>query len=165
MSELSLTDSLAQARQRVGTSSRKRRSDAGRSRLAPPIERELARILRGQERPRVTAVYTALRARAARLGLDPPARASIYNAMDRLEAPTFLKRDLPDAVQRVLHNVADGLVPGHHVAFAAFNYGDERALSFAAGLPWICLHRAARMRGFRPKSRALLHAVMSFRRI
>ena len=39
------------------------------------------------------------------------------------------------------------------------------ALSFAAGLPWICLHHAARMRGFRPKSRALLRAVLSFRRI
>src|SRR5205823_2245542 len=122
-------------------------------------------ILAGQERPRVTAVYASLRAHCMRRGLEPPARASVYNAINRLKSPEFRVHDLPPAVRRVLHNVEADRVPGPQVAFAAFNYGDERALSFAAGLPWICLHHAARMRGFRPKSRALLRAVMSFRRI
>jgi hypothetical protein len=94
-----------------------------------------------------------------------PSRASIYNAFARVAPPSFEKGLLPPEVQAALHNVGDGPVPGRQVAFAAFNYGDERALSFAAGLPWSCLYQAARMRGFRAKSLALLRAVMAFRGI
>jgi len=85
--------------------------------------------------------------------------------MDRVEAPSYDAADLPLAVQRCLHNVETGLVPGHQVAMAAFNYGDTRALSFAAGMPWPCLRRAARTPGLRPKSLALLRAIMVYRGI
>ncbi len=85
--------------------------------------------------------------------------------MDRAEPPLYALDELPEAVRRCLHNVGRGPIPGHQVAFAAFNYGEPRALSFAAGMPWSCLHRAARMSGFRPKSLALLRAVVAYRRI
>jgi hypothetical protein len=51
------------------------------------------------------------------------------------------------------------------VAFAAFNYGDVHAISFASGLPWLALYQADRVRGWRPKSHALLRAVMADRGI
>jgi len=163
MSELSLARSVTRARSRLGSSARRRRSDAGKSRLAPPVERKLMALLGGAERPRVGVVYAQLRAFCARRGFEPPARASIYNALARVAAPAYLLEELPPEVRRTLHNVEDGTVPGHQVVFAAFNYGDERALSFAAGMPWSCLLQAARLPGFRPKSLALLRAVMEFR--
>jgi hypothetical protein len=64
-------------------------------------------------------------------------------------------------VQNALYNLGeDALVPGHQLAFDAFNYGDLSALSFSATLPWVCLDRAAKLRGWRPRSLALLRAVM-----
>ena len=83
--------------------------------------------------------------------------------MDRVEPPRFALDGLPAAVRRCLHNVSSGPVPGQQVVFAAFNYGDTRALSFASGMPWSCLYRAARMPGFRAKSASLLRAVMAYR--
>lgn len=108
-------------------------------------------------------VLEAIQAHCRRLGLRPPSRATVYNAMERVEPPLYEADELPEAVRRCLHNVESGLIPGHQVAFAAFNYGDTRAMSFAAGMPWSCLFRAARMHGFRPKSLGLLRAIMSFR--
>ncbi len=58
---------------------------------------------------------------------------------------------------------SDLRVPGPQVVFYAFNYGSAGAVSFASGLPPLCLERAASLRGWRPKSRALLRAVMSYR--
>jgi hypothetical protein len=153
------------AARRLGNSARRRRSDAGRSRLAPAVERKLLALLAGQDHPPIAEVHAALGDYCTRLGLEPPARASVYNALGRVEPPEYALSDLPEPVRRVLHNVRPGSLPGHQVAFAAFNYGDERALSFAAGMPWPCLYRAARSRGFRPKSLALLRAVMVFRGI
>jgi hypothetical protein len=165
MSELSLANSLARAERRVGQLRRKRRADAGRARLAPAVEEKLMELLGAHERPSMTTVHASLSAFCARRGLHPPSRASLYNAMTRVVPPTYEARDLPVEVRRVLHNIADGQVPGHQVAFAAFNYGSERALSFAAGMPWPCLLQAARLSGFRPKSLALLRAVLAFRGI
>lgn len=75
-------------------------------------------------------------------------------------------RSLPESVRRSLHNLGkDAIVPGNQVAFAAFNRGDTLALCWASGLPWPCLRHAARLPGFRPKSLALLFAVMRYRGI
>ncbi|MCA9620764.1 MAG: hypothetical protein KC731_17190 [Myxococcales bacterium] len=83
--------------------------------------------------------------------------------------PRLRWADLPEAVTRSLYNLAPGsdqeTLPGDVVAFYAFNHGEPRALSFASGLPWLCLIRAERRAGWRPKSRALLRAVMRYRGI
>ncbi|HEV8240093.1 MAG TPA: hypothetical protein VGS57_12050 [Thermoanaerobaculia bacterium] len=73
---------------------------------------------------------------------------------------------LPAAVRATLYNLSDtGEVPGHQLAFYCFNYGGLEAMSFAAGLPWLALYQAARMRGWRPRSRGLLAAVLDAREI
>lgn len=163
MSELSLAESMARAESRLPESARKARSDRGSTRLSPQVEAELVRLLGTHERPAVLDVLRALAVYCRRQRLKPPSRASIYNAMARVEPPSYPLADLPEAVRRCLRNVGGERVPGHQVAFAAFNYGDERALSFGAGLPWSCLYRAEKVPGFRPKSLALLRAVMSWR--
>lgn len=109
-----------------------------------------------------------------RLGVAPPARGTLYNAIARAEPPMYSTRELPRAVREALYNssAADAsasessavaLVPGDQVVFYCFNYGDVRAISYGAGMPWLCLVRAATRRGFRPKSLALLRAVMAVR--
>jgi hypothetical protein len=71
-------------------------------------------------------------------------------------------RELPEAVRRCFHNVdPSARVSDVDIAFACFNVGDLRALSFAAALPLPALEAARARRGFRPKSRALLDAVIS----
>ena len=90
-------------------------------------------------------------------GRKPPARASLYNALARLDAVATL----PTPVVEALYNIApDGRVPGHQLAFYCFNYGSLGAISYAAGLPWLDLYQARRMRGWRPRSFGLLSAVM-----
>ena len=86
--------------------------------------------------------------------------------MDRVAVPEVRWDELPPEVRRCLFNLdrpASGTLPGDVVAFYAFNHGHGRALSYGAGLPWLCLVRAARRPGWRPKSRALLEAVMRLR--
>jgi hypothetical protein len=129
------------------------------------VESKLLSILGSQERPAVVDVLRKLESYCRSRSLRMPSRATIYNAMDRVPIPMFAYEDLPSSVQRTLHNVAHGPIPGHQIAFAAFSYGDSRALSFAAGLPWVCLRAASKARGFRPKSRALLDAVIAYRGI
>ncbi len=123
-----LSAPLARADRRVG---RRRRADAGRSRLPTAVEAKLQELLSTRERQDVARVRVELAAYCRRNGLPRPSRATVYNAL-----------------ARVVH---------------AFNYGDTRALSFAAGMPWACLARAADKSGWRPKSLALLGAVMSCR--
>jgi hypothetical protein len=66
----------------------------------------------------------------------------------------------------VLYNLGPtGTVPGHQLAFYCFNYGSLAAVSYAAGLPWLDLHQARRLQGWRPRSRGLLDAVMRVRGI
>lgn len=162
MSELNWTRGV-NVRSDGRQSSRKRRTDAGHSRFPAAVEALVQELLSKENRPSVASAHAELRKRFR--GTKVPCRASIYNAFSRAIPPCFDKRSLPLSVQNALHNVRDGDVPGQQVAFAAFNYGDERALSFAAGLPWSCLYQASRMRGFRPKSFALLRAVMAHRGI
>jgi len=59
----------------------------------------------------------------------------------------------------------DGEVPGEQLAFYCFNYGDLKAVQYAAGLPWLPLYRAYRMRGWRAQSRGLLRAALLARGI
>jgi hypothetical protein len=47
--------------------------------------------------------------------------------------------------------------------FYCLNYGSLAAMSFAAGLPWLDLHQARHLRGWRPRSRGLLDAVLRAR--
>lgn len=99
-------------------------------------------------------------------GLRPPARATIYQSFDSIPARAFRIPDLPPAARETLHNLsADGDVPGHQLAFYCLNYGGLEAISFAAGLPWLALHQAARLPGWRPRSRGLLEAIRRVRGI
>jgi hypothetical protein len=111
------------------------------------------------------------------LGVAPPARGTLYNAVARAKPPMYSTRELPRAVREALYNssaaeASDGEtslaathVPGDQIVFYCFNYGDVRAISYGAGMPWLCLVQAAARRGFRPKSLALLRAVMTVRGI
>lgn len=104
---------------------------------------------------------------------------------DLAEVPLFRVEDLPTEVRVALYNLAlspapgvpapgvarerehasAAAVPGDQLVFYAFNYGSPRAVSFAAGLPALCLERALRRPGWRPKSRSLLRAIMNYREI
>ncbi len=98
--------------------------------------------------------------------LPAPARATLYASLSRAPMPSFAMPSLPESVRRALHNLGDdAVVPGDQVAFAVFNRGDTSALCWASGLPWPCLRNAGLWSAFRPKSRALLAAVMRYRGI
>ena len=163
MSEFTLEASVRRADRRLGRGTR--RADLGRSRLPPAVDAELERLLSSIDRPQMTAVHRELASFCRRNGLRVPSRSTIYNALERIAPPSFHKDALPEFVRRTLHNVGGGPIPGDRIAFAAFNYGDTRALSWAAGLPWLCLHRADGLGGWRPKSHALLRAVLFARGI
>lgn len=99
-------------------------------------------------------------------GLRPPSRASLYAAFSKIPGHTYPVSQLPPHVVDVLYNLApSGTVPGHQLAFYCFNYGSLAAVSYAAGLPWLDLYQASRLRGWRPRSRGLLEAVMRARAI
>ena len=99
-------------------------------------------------------------------GVRPPSRASLYNTFSRIEGHCYSIALLPDHVAATLYNLTPaGDVPGHQLAFHCFNYGLVPAISYAASLPWLDLYQAARVRGWRPRSRGLLMAVMRARRI
>ncbi|HVW24184.1 MAG TPA: hypothetical protein VHC69_02375 [Polyangiaceae bacterium] len=163
MSEFELHRSLEKAAARVGR--RRPRADRGRSRLPPAVDAQLTKLLARPEIPRIAEVHAAMKAFCGSRGLECPSRATIYNALRRVTPPFYRLEELPKEVQRCLHNVDSKHIPGHQVVLAAFNHGDARALSYAAGMPWACLLRAYESPGSRPKSRALLRAVLEFRGI
>ena len=73
---------------------------------------------------------------------------------------------MPPWVRGALYNFDDeSLVPEAQIAFYCFNYGDLRAMSYAAGLPWLALYQAVRTPGWRPKSRGVALAVLRVRGI
>lgn len=123
----------------------------------------LARIeelLRGQERPQVRVLMERLAHDCEARGLRPPARATIYQAMARTAPRSYAVAELPAAARETLYNLQGTReVPGHQLAFYCLNYGDLGAISFAAGLPWLALYQAARLPGWRPRSRGLLEAI------
>jgi hypothetical protein len=122
-------------------------------------------MLGTQERPVISGVSKRLAALCKQRGERAPSRSSIYNAVDRAEPPSYSVADLPPAVQRTLHNLDVAVIGGGQLVFHAFNYGSWEACSFASGLPWLCLLKASQRPGFRPKSLALLRAVMAYRGI
>ena len=141
---------------------RRSRSDRGRSRLDPAVEKELQSLLepRGYARPGASEVSRGLAEFCRRSGRRVPARSTVYNAVNRLPPIQYDREALPGAIKRTLHNVGGARIAGRQIVFAAFNYGDVAAISYASALPWSCLWTAAQIRGWRPKSLALLRAVM-----
>jgi Mu DNA binding, I gamma subdomain len=153
------------ARKRLAAvSSRRRRSDAGRSRMRPELLAELRGLVLATDRPSMTAIHRRLTAFASERGWRPPARATLYAALSTLEGSRYEIDRLPPSVQAALYNLAPGaVVPGHQLAFYCFNYGSLAAMSFAAGLPWLDLYQAGRSRGWRARSRGLLQATLRAR--
>lgn len=112
----------------------------------------------------MSVLLAELGARCRAEGVSCPSRAAVYNFMPRAAAPRYRVADLPEHARAVLLNLDDEAeVPGPQLAFYLVNHGDTRALSFAAAMPWLCLYQAERMRGFRPKSHALLRALIAAR--
>ena len=169
VSKLTLEPSLAKAAERWGSSQRRPRADRGHGRLHPEVERKIADLVRTRERPTLAGVHAKLDAFCRRRGFRTPARTSIYNALDRVEVPYLDWETLPTQVREALYNQRGGdaslQMPGDQVVFYSFNYGSPRAVSYASGMDWLSLHRAAKRRGWRPKSRALLEAVLHYRNI
>jgi hypothetical protein len=154
----------ARARLATGQHTRRQRSDRGKSRMDARAQAALSSLLSSVSRPRMRDVLHELRARARASGFRCPSRATVYNSLPRIAAPSYRIADLPDAARASLHNLDHaGEVPGAQLVFHLVNYGDTRALSFAASLPWLCLYQAERMRGFRPKSLGLLRALLRAR--
>lgn len=155
---------MAFARSRQ-TRARAARTDKGTTRFSARVEAELHRLLSTTEKPSILSVAKQLRESCTRWGEPAPSRASVYNAIARLEPPMYRVDSLPPAVRATLLNVNNPEIDGAQLAFNAFNYGSPEALCFAAGLPWICLLRASQLGGHRPKSYALLQAVLNYREI
>lgn len=162
-----LASSMRAAEARFATPRRRRRCSApGIGRLPVTVRRELARLLDGQEPPRIDDVVTEIGRFARARGLRAPSRATVYNFLPRCPSRWYPIAGLPTPVRDALYNLdPDGTVPGHQLAFYAFQYGDLRAASFAAGLPWLALYQADLLRGWRDRSRGLLRAAMQHRGI
>jgi len=159
-----LDASLRSAEARLGRSARHARSDRGKHRMAPEVEARLAKVLGGQDRPPMRQVMAALAHRGARRRRGPPSRTAIYNFMARAPLHVHALDTLPLPAREALYNLSGtGRVPAAQVVFYCFNYGSLSAISFASGLPWIDLYQAARLRGWRPASLALLKSVMKAR--
>jgi len=127
---------------------------------------KLEELLQGQERPPVRSILEHLRRHCEAHGLRTPARATVYQVMARTTPRRYAIAGLPAVARDALYNL-DGTqeVPGHQLAFYCLNYGRLGAVSFAAGLPWLALYQAARLPGWRPRSRGLLEAIRRARRI
>jgi hypothetical protein len=132
--------------------------------LPAELEAELGRLLGTRDKPSMVSVRRSLSRFCREHACREPSRATLYNAIERVPSPSYSLSALPPHVRRCLHNLdEDAIVPGPQVAFAVFNRGESAALSWAAGMPWVCLKAARKLPGFRPKSRALLDAVLRFR--
>jgi len=160
-----LSKSQQAAESRLGAGSRRlNRSDRGRSRLPAVLLAEVRSSGLGQDRPSMAELQLRVAAISGASGLKTPSRASLYNAFATLEGHSYQIESLPPAVCEVLYNLAPtGTIPGRQLAFYCFNYGTLAAVSYAAGLPWLDLYQARRLRGWRPRSRGLLDAVMRVR--
>ncbi len=160
-----LTASQRRAELRLRSRSpRKSRSDRGRSRLPHEVLTEVQRAAQGFHRPVMARLHRRVAALCARTGRRPPARGSLYNAFDAIEPHCFAIASLPPGIGGLLYNLSpDGALPGPQLVFYCLNYGSLPAFSFAAALPWLDLHQARRMRGWRPRSRGLLDAILAAR--
>jgi len=117
-----------------------------------------------QKRPAMAAIQRRVAAACDRAGLKTPSRASLYNALSMIDGHVYSVASLPPDVVAALYNLdSTGVIPGRQLAFYCFNYGGLSAITFAAGMPWLDLHQASRLRGWRSRSRGLLQAVMRVR--
>lgn len=162
-----LKESIARAELRLrGETGRRHRRDRGERRLAPEILEELRRLLGGQERPPMKLLLSSISRFAEEHELRPPSRATIYELMNELSPPSYRVGELPSPVREALHNLTEEtIVPGHQLVFECFHRGSLAAMSFAAGLPWLAIHQAARLPGWRARSRGPLDAVRLVRGI
>jgi len=114
----------------------------------------------------MVAIQRRIAGVCAERGLKTPSRASLYAALLRIPGKVYDVSSLPLHVREFLYNVGPtAALPGHQLAFYGFNYGSLAAASYAAGLPWLDLYQAARLRGWRPRSFGLLLAAMRARGI
>jgi hypothetical protein len=159
--------SLARAERRFGErSSRAPRADRGVARLDPRVEALVGPRLLGYERPDFKALHAELVRQCRAIGVRPPARSSLYGIAERYHGHSYPIATLPSWVAELLHNVDPAhAIVGKHLVFACLNYGDTRAMSYAAGLPWLDLHQARKLRGYRLKSRGVLDAICQARDI
>jgi hypothetical protein len=133
--------------------------------MSEAVASRLAALLLGRERPRMKELLAELESQCVRAGERVPSRATVYQFMARVATPEHRVGDLPGPVRAALYNLEDdSRVPEAQIAFYCFNYGDASAMSFAAGLRWLSLYQAVRMRGWRPKSKGALMAAMRARR-
>jgi hypothetical protein len=167
MSDFNLLGSLDEAKKRFSSRAvRPTRSDAGRPRMSPKVQRIVESLLCGQERPAMRDLLAQIGERCRDCGEHCPSRATVYTCLSHASGPTYAVRELPTNVRASLYNIGDNaVVSGRQLAFYLFNYGDAQSLSFASGMPWLCLYQAERLRGFRNKSHALLRAIVRARRI
>ncbi|MEZ4370722.1 MAG: hypothetical protein R3B07_07845 [Polyangiaceae bacterium] len=169
MSAFELKTSLARAAERLARephSAARPRRDRGAARIPGAVERKIAALLLVRDKPSLSKVHRELLRFCDRRGLTAPSRATLYNAIERIELPEISTATLPTNVRDALYNLGvANTVPAAQLVFYAFNYGTPDALSFAAGAPWLWLLRASRLTGWRPKSLALLQAVLSYRGI
>jgi hypothetical protein len=165
MFDLDRSQHLARTRLKR-SSSRRRRSDAGQSRLPAAVLGEVRSAALGSDRPSMAALQRRVAKVCAEQGIRPPARASLYNALARTRGRAYATAELPEAVFQALYNLApDGTVPGPQLVFHCLNYGTLAAMCYAAGLPWLDLFQASHLRGWRPRSRSVLDALMRVRGI
>lgn len=165
-----IQDSILKAERRLAgntaISTRKRRSDRGKSRLPVNLIKKLNHLLSSQNRPTMSELLRGIKEYCLKKNYSIPARCTIYNFMERAPVPLYLPAQLPGHVRQSLYNLdLSNPIPGHQLVFYCINYGDLRAVCFAASLPWLSLYQASRMRGFRPKSRGLLESVLRKRGI
>lgn len=165
VSAIKLDSSIKNAERRFADRQRKRRVDRGAARIAREVEAYLQSLLQTVDKPSIGGVALRVEQYCAERGLPAPRRSTVYNAVRRARCPEYTVAALPECVRETLYNFEGTTLSGAHVAFHAFNYGSTSALSFASGLPWLCLVQASERRGWRPKSLSLLRAVMSFRGI
>lgn len=170
MSLPSLKDSISQAIKRFGDAPsqcrHRPRSDRGKMRLGPKVQDILIGLLADQERPSMRDLLRALEERCQTRGCKFPSRASVYHFLEKVVVHQFSISDLPKTVQACLFNLdPEGEIPGHQLVFYLINYGELPELCYAAGMPWIDLYQALRLRGYRPKRRGLLEAIALLRRI
>jgi hypothetical protein len=168
MSFLNLPGSLekAEARLKGAAGGRKSRSDRGTPRISAEVLAVLVEACAGYDRPGMSELLSRVRAICRAEGLAPPSRASVYKLLATLALPRYKIANLPPSVRNALYNLTEETeVPAHQLAFYCFNYGDGAAISFAAGLPWLALYQAARMPGYRSRSRGLIEAVLRARGI
>ncbi len=134
--------------------------------MHPAVLEKARRLAGGQERPRMVDLLAEIGRFCRTRGLRCPSRSAIYRLLDRMPGHAYDMTALPHDVRITLHNVDPAAkVPGAQLAFHCFNYGGSRAMSFAAGLPWLDLHQARAKRGWRAKSRGVLEAVCRTRGI